>query len=57
MKRYTLEIILYIDAESEDEVWQALLDTDLHTNLNRLDAEGRYESTISDYTELPTTKE
>jgi hypothetical protein len=46
MKRFELEIGLYIDADNIDEMWNIVKSSGLHDLLNQLDAEDGYAAEV-----------
>jgi hypothetical protein len=54
MKRFELQIGVYIDAEHIDQMWEIFRDAGLHEILNNLDAEDGYEAEVVGETEIKT---
>ena len=52
MKRFELQIGVFIDAENIDAIWEKFRDAGLHESLNDLDAEDGYESEVVGETDL-----
>lgn len=46
MKRFELQIGVYIDAKHIDEMWEKVRKSGLHEILNALDSEDGYESEV-----------
>lgn len=53
MKRFELEIGVYIDAENETEMWEIFRNAGLHEILYNLDAEDGYEAEVVNTFEVP----
>ena len=49
MKRFELQISLYIDAEDEASMWTNLYDSGLHHELNKMDGTGHYFAELVDH--------
>lgn len=53
MKRFELQLGVYIDAENAEEMWSKFRDSGAHDILNQLDVEDGYASEIVSETEVP----
>tara|TARA_R110002096_G_scaffold66682_2_gene162223 strand:- start:35682 stop:35846 length:165 start_codon:yes stop_codon:yes gene_type:complete len=52
MKRFSLEVTVYIDAEDADEAWDKFRESGLHEDLNNFDASGCYYAEMDPTTEV-----
>ena len=52
MKRFELQIGLYIDAEDEASMWAQFDHSGLHQTLNQIDGDGHYNAEVVDWFDL-----
>ena len=52
MKRFELQIGLYIDAEDEASMWAKFDHSGLHQTLNQIDGDGHYNAEVVDWFDL-----